>query len=102
MARTPIPIQRGLRELGDNLNKARRRRRISTTLMAERAQISRTTLTRIEVGDPGVSMANYASIIFVLGFLEDLTAIGALGHDPAGPALESEQLPERIRSTNRF
>ena len=35
--------------------------------MAERAFISRSTLVRVEKGDPGVSMGIYASVLFVLG-----------------------------------
>lgn len=101
MARTPIPVRRGLRELGRNLNKARRRRRITVALMAERAQMSRTTLSKIEAGEPGVSMAHYASVMYVLGFIDALAAIGSPGNDPAGMTLESEHLPKRVRATGR-
>ena len=47
----PIPVRRALKTLGQDLRDARRRRRISTQIMAERASISRTTLSKIEQGD---------------------------------------------------
>ncbi|ERJ18733.1 DNA-binding protein putative [Salinisphaera shabanensis E1L3A] len=101
MARTQIPVQRGLRELGRNLNKARRRRRITVALMAERAQMSRTTLSKIEAGEPGVSMAHYASVMYVLGFIDELAAIGSAERDPTGMTLETEHLPERVRAAGQ-
>lgn len=54
----PIPAKRALDKLGADIRDARRRRRIPTALMAERAGISRMTLNKIENGDPGVSMGN--------------------------------------------
>jgi len=52
----PIPVRRALRKLGQDIRDARRRRRIPMEIMAERASISRTTLTKVEKGDPGVSI----------------------------------------------
>ena len=34
--------------------------------MAERAMISRTTLVKVESGDPGVSLGIFATVLFVL------------------------------------
>ena len=52
----PIPVRRALRKLGHDIRDARRRRRIPASIAAERASISRTTLVKIEKGDPGVAM----------------------------------------------
>ena len=48
LASLPLPLIPNLRKLGADLCDARRRRRIPMALMAERANISRTTLHRIE------------------------------------------------------
>ncbi len=93
----PIPLQRILRKLGADLRDARRRRHISTALMAERCSISRTTLHKIERGDPTVAFGNYAMALFVLGITERLAAIADVQHDTIGLQLESERLPTRIR-----
>lgn len=65
--------------------------------MAERASISRTTLSKIEKGDPGVSLGLYATVLFVLGFIERLGDLADPGTDEVGLALEEEHLPQRIR-----
>ena len=62
---TPLPVLRLLGKLGSDIRDARLRRRIRTVTLAERALISRTTLHRIERGDPGDSMGNYATVLFV-------------------------------------
>jgi DNA-binding XRE family transcriptional regulator len=94
----PLPVSRALRKLGADISIARRRRGISTPLMAERAFISRTTLVRVEKGDPGVSLGIYASVIFVLGITDRLTNLLDPSQDPTGQALEEERLPKRIRT----
>ena len=52
----PIPVRRALKKLGSDISVARRRRQISTTLMAERAFTARPALAKVESGDPGVSL----------------------------------------------
>src|ERR1022692_2005541 len=94
---TPIPVIRALRKLGHDIRDARRRRRIPVALMAERASISRTTLNKIENGDPGVSFGAFATVLFALGMVDRLSDIADPRHDAVGLELESERLPKRIR-----
>ena len=94
----PLGVRRALHKLGMDISAARRRRRISVALMAERAFISRTTLTRVERGDAGVSMGIYASVLFVLGMADRLGDLADAAKDPVGLSLEEERLPRRIRS----
>jgi len=93
----PLPARRALRKLGDDIRDARRRRRIPVTLMAERASISRTTLQKVEKGDPGVSMGIYSRVLFVLGLVEGLGDLADVRNDDVGLDLEEERLPQRIR-----
>lgn len=93
----PIPVRRALRNLGEDMKNARRRRRISTALMAERANISRTTLAKIEKGDAGVSLGNYATVLFILGLVNRLSELVDISQDHLGQDLEDENLPKRIR-----
>jgi hypothetical protein len=69
--------------------------------MALRAMISRTTLVKVEQGDPNVALGIYATVLFVLGMTERLAEIADASHDRAGLDLESEQLPKRISSPRR-
>lgn len=97
-ATLPLPARRALRKLGSDINDARRRRRIATAVMAERALISRTTLTKVEKGDPSVSLGIYATVLFVLGMIARLSDLADATHDAVGLSLENEILPQRIRS----
>jgi len=93
----PMPVKRALRKLGQDIRDARRRRRISTDIMAERASVSRATLYRVEKGDPGASIGIYARILFVLGLEDRLADLADATADSVGLELEEEQLPKRIR-----
>lgn len=93
----PIPVARALRKLGHDIRDARRRRRIPVAILAERASISRMTLNKIEKGDAGVYMVNYATLLFALGMVEHLADLANPTHDRLGRELEDERLPERIR-----
>jgi DNA-binding XRE family transcriptional regulator len=97
----PIPVARALRKLGRDFGDARRRRRIPAAVLAERASISRTTLVKVEKGDPGVSMGIYAKVLFVLGMVDRLTELADIRHDERGLALEEEQLPKRVRRSKQ-
>lgn len=94
----PLPAIRALRKLGADIRGARLRRRISTEMLAERAAISRTTLNKVEKGDPSVAMWIYASVLFVLGLTDRLEKLADHKEDSLGLQLEEERLPQRIRS----
>jgi hypothetical protein len=94
---TPIPVVRALRKLGQDMRDARKRRRIPVSILAERASISRMTLHKIEKGEAGVSMGNYATVLFALGMVERLADVADPSHDNVGRQLEEERLPDRIR-----
>ncbi len=94
----PLPVRRILVKLGSDIRDARLRRRIRATTMAERALISRTTLHKIERGDPGVSMGHYATILFVLGMEDGLSELADRSRDGLGLDLLEERLPQRVRT----
>lgn len=93
----PLPVRRALRKLGHDLRDARRRRRIPLAIAAERASISRTTLIKIEKGDPGVAFGLYATVLFVMGLTDRLADLVDPRSDTIGLQLEEERLPQRIR-----
>lgn len=101
MLTLPIPVTRALRKLGQDMKDARRRRRIPTAIAAERASISKPTLFKVERGDPTVSVASYATVLFVLGMADRLGELAASRNDPVGLRLEEENLPQRIRSSRK-
>ncbi|NJM32722.1 MAG: XRE family transcriptional regulator [Limnobacter sp.] len=69
--------------------------------MAERASITRMTLSKIEKGEPGASIGAYATVLFVLGMVERLGALADVTQDAVGLELDEERLPQRIRRTKQ-
>ena len=96
-----MPVRYALRKLGHDVRDARRRRRIPVAIAAQRASISRTTLVKIEKGDPGVAFGIYATVLFVMGMVERLADLADSKHDAVGLQLEVEHLPQRIRGSRR-
>lgn len=88
---------RQLVALGDRLRLARKRRRITTVLMAERVGISRDTLNRVEKGDAVVSLGTYLRVLRVLGLDGDLDRIAA--DDVLGRKLQDLDLEPASRRT---
>ena len=70
--------------------------------MADRAFISRTTLVKLEKGEPGVAMGTYAAVLFVLGRIDRLRELAEARSDEIGLSLESERLPQRISIRRKY
>jgi hypothetical protein len=70
-------------------------------IVAQRASISKPTLIRVERGDPGVSIASYATVLFVMGMADRLADLVDPRNDPVGLQLEEENLPKRIRTARK-
>lgn len=94
----PLPVRRALRKLGQDIRDARRRRRIATAVLAERASISRATLVKIEKGDPSVALGLYATVLFGLNLADRLADVADVKNDAVGLQLDEEHLPQRIRT----
>ncbi len=67
------------------------------SVVAERAFTSRSTLQRIETGDPAVSIGIYAAVLQALGLLDGLTQIADISQDTVGQTLLSAEMPSRAR-----
>ena len=88
-----------LRELGQRLRDARLRRRFSVSLVAERVEVSRPTLNKVERGDPSVTLGTYLRVLAVLGLEKDLMLLAA--EDPVGRRLQDAQLTTPRRAPKR-
>lgn len=69
--------QKILDQLGENIKLARKRRKLTTIQVAERANINRTTLYQVEKGTASVSMGAYFNVLRVLGLHNDFLKLAA-------------------------
>ena len=103
MTKTKIIIlpktQRILSELGDNIKLARLRRKLSSMQVAERANISRGTLSSIEKGSPTVSIGYYILVLQVLGLETDFLQLAK--DDELGRKLQDANLTTGLRAPKR-
>lgn len=79
-----------LEKLGENIKLARKRRKLTTIQVAERANISRSTLYLIESGNPGVALGAYFNVLRVFGLQDDFLKLAA--DDVLGRKLQDIEL----------
>ncbi|SRR6266536_2077079 len=99
MKEKPSILPRGkniLKSVGENVKLARLRRKLSTEQVAERANISRSLLWRIEQGNPSVSMGALFQVLMVLGLEKDFLQLAA--DDVLGRKLQDAGLTTKERA----
>lgn len=96
-----IATERILKEMGSQIRLARLRRNMPTSLVCEKADISRMTLWQIENGSPSVSIGSYAMVLQALGGLEDDLLLVAKD-DVLGRTIQDLGLKERRRVRKRW
>ncbi len=88
-------------QLGLRLKGARKRRRMTMESFAERVGIAKSTLQRMEKGDPTVSMGAFVNAIFILGLDKEIKNLLAPERDTRGFLENDLRLPKRIRKTKQ-
>ena len=91
--------KRILDEMGENIKLARLRRKLSSEQVAERANISRPTLSAIEKGKPTVSIGSYLLVLQVLGLEKDFLFIAK--DDELGRKLQDASISTNKRAPKR-
>lgn len=82
-----------LKRIGESLEKARIVRKLSQQELAERASVSRQTISNIEKGKPSVSLV---SVIWALSLDENLLKALSQEEDKLGRSLAFGSLPSRV------
>ena len=89
-----------LTQMGEQIRLARLRRHLTAELVAERAGISRVTLSNIEKGSPSVAIGSYAAVLHALnGMDKDLLLVAR--DDELGRKLLDLELPTRRRAPRK-
>ena len=101
MKRALLPSQkRILSNLGKQIKLARLRRDLSAEQIAERADISRGTLIKIENGDEGVAMGHYFRVLIALGLASDILLVAK--DDELGRKLQDAKLNIKKRASKKI
>lgn len=79
-----------LEQMGENMKLARKRRKLTTIQVAERAGIARSTLYLVERGDASVTLGAYFNVLRVLGLQNDILKLAA--DDDFGRKLQDLEL----------
>lgn len=94
----PARLRLSLRQFGKGISIARRRRKLTAAMMAERIGVGRQTYRRVEQGDPTVAMGTYIMALFVLGLeWSALERSADPQSDETGTALDIADLPKKVR-----
>ena len=89
-----------LKIMGEQIKLARLRRDLSAELVAERAGISRSSLWKVESGNPAVAMGIYAAVLHALNNMDkDLLMIAR--DDEMGRRMQDLELLTRRRASRR-
>lgn len=96
----PQSLAAHIRELGQNIRLARKKRGLTMEDMASRMFVTRKTLKRLEDGESTVSLGVVASALLVLGLDKDLEKLADPATDNVGNMLDKEKYgkTQRVRS----
>ena len=84
-------------KMGEQIKYARLRRRMSVTVVAEKAGVTRASVYSVEAGDPKTSIGIYHNVLTALDMPEEFLRI--CKDDTVGRELEDSEL--RIRRRNK-
>ncbi len=94
---TPIPVQRALRRLGEDIVTWRKLQRLTAAQVADRAGVDVKTLRSLEHGEGSTSLENTLRVARAIGVLDKV----AVALDPyatdVGRLRTEERLPTRVR-----
>lgn len=99
----PPAVEKQLRDLGQNLEIARKRRGESRAAWSLRLGVTPPTLLRMERGDPKVSMGAYATALWLIGRADEISQLAAPHLDYAAADAEARKAlaPKRPGSRGR-
>lgn len=92
-------VSRLLEELGARLKLARLRRKYSSETVAQRAGVTRRTLSKVEQGDSGVAFGIYARVMQALRLEGDLALLAV--DDELGRKLQDAGIILKLRAPKR-
>jgi transcriptional regulator with XRE-family HTH domain len=93
----PFEVAEQIRELGHRVRVARLRRRLDQAELARTCHIARTTLQRIEAGNPAVAVGSLYTVLWTLGLLATAAGTADPDADEHGKTLDAARQVLRAR-----
>lgn len=93
----PLPVRRALHEVGENVLVWRKLRGLTQAQLADRANVNRRTVRRLERGDGAVGLEVLLRVLRALGVLESIVRALDPYESDVGRLRSDEQLPRRVR-----
>jgi branched-chain amino acid transport system substrate-binding protein len=94
-------VARSLERFGADIRIARLKRNLTAAQLANALQIHRSTYSRVEAGDPMVSLGIYASVLHALGLGIPFAEAADPRRDEHGLLLDLQRLPRRASGHRR-
>lgn len=95
---TPFRTKQAASHLGESVATWRKMRGLTVQQLAEMANASRSTISRLENGDPAVSMETVLNVAAALGILDRVVEAFDPFETDYGRLRADEELPQRVRS----
>jgi transcriptional regulator with XRE-family HTH domain len=96
---TSARVSRAARQIGENVLIWRKLQGLTAAQLADRAGVSRTTLSKLEHGESGVSLGVVLEVLRGLGRLDALVEATDPYESDLGRIRASQELPRRVRRT---
>jgi transcriptional regulator with XRE-family HTH domain len=95
----PLAVARAVSRLGQNIARARIRRRLKQADLAKKTGLAVGTLQRVEKGSPTTALSAYFTALWALGLEREFEDLGSPDRDEEGKTLELARQPKRVRSS---
>ncbi len=94
---TPIAVARAARTIGADVAAWRKLRGLTSAQVADRAGISRETVSRLEAGSGSVSLENVLRVARALGIMDGVVRAFDPYESDVGRLRADQSLPQRVR-----
>ena len=94
---TPMKTKLAAKRVGESVSTWRKLRGLTAQQLADKANVSRGTITRLEGGDPSVSFETVLNVAFMLGISDRVIDAFDPYETDYGRLRADESLPQRVR-----
>ena len=98
---TSLKTKRAAKQIGENLSIWRKLYGLTSQQLADKAAVSRATISRLENGDPTVSLETFLNACRVLSSLDAVVEATDPYETDYGRIRTDQALPQRVRGKRR-